>query len=172
MSYIEETVVNGRLYEDANNFLGPVKITLPDVSYIMQTLKGIGIPGNIEYSIPGQIDAMTLGIDFQTFTREQIRLSEPRRHNLTLMVSQQGEDTVAGELAYTAIKHIFIVTPKTDKAGSVEPATPSGGSGEYAVRYWATYINGARVREIDPMNMIFYVNGTDYMAQVRKALGM
>ena len=59
-----------------------------------------------------------------------------------------------------------------DKAGGVEPATPSAGSGEYAVRYWATYINNERVREIDPLNMIFYVNGVDYMAQVRKALGM
>lgn len=170
--YVEETVVNGRLYEDNTLFMGAVKVTLPDVNYLTQTLKGIGIPGNIEYSIPGQIDAMTLSIDFQTFSREQIKLSEPRRHNLTLLVSQQGEDTAAGVLSYSAVKHVFIVTPKSDKGGGVEPATPSNGSGEYAVRYWATYINNERVREIDPLNSIFYVNGTDYMAQVRKALGM
>ena len=49
---------------------------------------------------------------------------------------------------------------------------PSNGSGEYAVRYWATYIDGKKVREVDQLNFICYVNGTDYLADVRKALGM
>lgn len=51
------------------------------------------------------------------------------------------------------------------------PAAPSNGSGEYAVRYWATYIDGKKVREVDQLNFICYVNGTDYLADVRKALG-
>ena len=52
-----------------------------------------------------------------------------------------------------------------------EPATPANGSGEYAVRYWATYLEGKKVRELDPLNFICYINGTDYLAAVRKALG-
>ena len=61
---------------------------------------------------------------------------------------------------------------QSDKGGSVAPAAPSNGSGEYAVRYWATYIDGKKVREVDQLNFICYVNGTDYLADVRKALGM
>ena len=41
-----------------------------------------------------------------------------------------------------------------------------------SVRYWATYIDGKKVREVDQLNFICYVNGTDYLADVRKALGM
>ena len=67
---------------------------------------------------------------------------------------------------------VSCVIPKSDKGGSVAPATPSNGSGEYAVRYWATYIDGKKVREVDQLNFICYVNGTDYLADVRKALGM
>ena len=33
------------------------------------------------------------------------------------------------------------------------------------------YIDGAKVREIDPLNFIREVNGVDYLADVRKAIG-
>ena len=39
------------------------------------------------------------------------------------------------------------------------------------MRYWKTWLNGKEVREVDPMNMIYKVNGVDYLADVRKALG-
>lgn len=41
----------------------------------------------------------------------------------------------------------------------------------YAVSYYATYIDGKKKLEIDPLNYIYYVNGKDYLADVRKALG-
>ncbi len=62
--------------------------------------------------------------------------------------------------------------PRATRAAPLPPAAPSNGSGEYAVRYWATYIDGKKVREVDQLNFICYVNGTDYLADVRKALGM
>ena len=37
--------------------------------------------------------------------------------------------------------------------------------------YFATYIGGVKVLEIDILNFIFFVNGVDYLADVRKALG-
>ena len=70
-----------------------------------------------------------------------------------------------------AIKHILVVIPKTHTPGTVAPATPENGTGEFAVRYWATYIDGKKVREIDPLNFICLIDGTDYLADVRKALG-
>ena len=78
---------------------------------------------------------------------------------------------MAGEVKVQNIKHILVVIPKTDTGGSIAPAAPTNGSGEYAVRYWATYIDGVRTREVDPLNFICYVDGTDYLADVRKALG-
>ena len=70
-----------------------------------------------------------------------------------------------------AVKHVMVVVPKSLKGGTVSPAAPSNGSGEYAVRYWKTYIDGKKVREIDPLNFIFEVDGVDYLADVRAALG-
>mgnify|MGYP003173053077 CR=1 FL=1 len=81
-------------------------------------------------------------------------------------------DAMTLGLNFRTVKHILVVIPKSDKGGSVAPAAPSNGSGEYAVRYWATYIDGKKVREVDQLNFICYINGTDYLADVRKALGM
>ena len=65
----------------------------------------------------------------------------------------------------------MVIIPKSHNVGSIAPSSPSNGSGEYAVRYWATWIDGQKVREIDPMNMIYMVDGVDYLADTRKALG-
>ncbi len=37
--------------------------------------------------------------------------------------------------------------------------------------YWKTYIDGKKVREIDPSNYVFEVDGVDYLAPARAALG-
>ena len=114
---------------------------------------------------------MTLGLNFRNTTKQVIKLAEPRRHNIDLRVARQDEDPVAGAVEIHSTKHVFVVVPKSTKGGTVAPASPTDGSGEYAVRYWATYIDGKKVQEIDPYNSLCYINGVDYMEPVRKALG-
>lgn len=168
---MDQSVINFAVYEDSVEYIGMAKATLPDLTSLTQSISGAGIAGNVEAVILGHYDAMSLGLNFRTTSTQAIRLSEPRRHTIDLRVAQQIEDPVAGELSVQNVKHILVVIPKSDKGGSVAPAAPTDGSGEYAVRYWATYIDGKKVREIDPLNSICYFNGTDYLAAVRKALG-
>lgn len=171
MPKFDESVINFAVYEDGVDHLGIASATLPNLAAIIQTVSGAGIPGNVEAPVLGHYDAMTLGLNFRTTTEQGVRLSEPRRHNIDLRAAQQIEDTVSGTIKVQNIKHIMVVIPKTETGGSIAPASPTNGSGEYSVRYWATYIDGTRVREIDPLNFICYFNGTDYLADVRKALG-
>lgn len=168
---IDQSVINFAVYEDSVEYEGMAKVTLPDVTQLTQTVSGAGIGGNIEAVILGHLDAMTLGLDFRTTTPQSIKLSEIRRHLIDLRVANQYEDPISGSIDATAEKHVMVVIPKTTKGGTIAPATPTNGSGEYAVRYWATYIKGKKVRELDPMNFICYINGTDYLENVRKALG-
>ena len=64
-----------------------------------------------------------------------------------------------------------MVVPKTLSNGYIAPASPTDGSGSYAVRRWVTYIDDAKVMELDPYNYICEVNGVDYLSDTRKALG-
>lgn len=171
MSKFDEGVISFSVYEDSVEYVGMAKASLPDLTALTQTISGAGIAGNVEAVILGHFDAMTLGLNFRTTTEQAIKLSEPRRHTIDLRVVQQVEDTVAGAIEYQSVKHVFVVIPKKDAGGSIAPASPTDGSGEYAVRYWATSIDGKKKREIDPLNYICFVDGVDYLAGVRKALG-
>lgn len=171
MPNFDESVINFAAYEDSVEYVGMAGVTLPNLAAIVQTLSGAGIAGNVEVPVLGHYDVMSLTLNFRTTTEHSVRLSEPRRHNIDLRMAQQIEDTVAGEVKVQSIKHVLVVVPKTDTGGTVAPAAPTNGSGEYSVRYWATYIDGAKVREIDPLNFICEVNGVDYLADVRKAIG-
>lgn len=171
MPKFDESIINFAVYEDSIEYVGMAKATLPDLTALTQSISGAGIAGNVEAVILGHFDAMTLTLNFRTTTEQAIKLSEPRRHTIDLRVAQQIENTVAGVVNVQSIKHILVVFPKKDAGGSLAPASPADGSGEYAVRYWATYIDGAKKREIDPLNFICYVNGKDYLADVKHALG-
>lgn len=168
---MDQSNINFAVYEDGSEYAGMAKVTLPDLTALTQTVSGAGIAGNVEAVIQGHYDTMTLGLSFRTTTPQSIKLAEPRRHNIDLRVAQQNEDTVAGAVAISKVKHIFVVIPKKLTGGSIAPASPTDGSGEYAVRYWATYIDGKKYLEFDPLNFICYVNGVDYLADVRTALG-
>ena len=163
---MDQSIINFKVYEDSVEYVGMAQATLPDLTALTQSISGAGIAGNVESVILGHFDAMTLGLNFRTVTDQSVKLSEPRRHTIDLRVAQQDEDVVAGKVVVRAVKHILVVIPKSDKGGSVAPAAPSNGSGEYAVRYWATYIDGKKVREVDQLNFICYGVGTKVLNSI------
>jgi len=168
---MDQSNINFAIYEDGTEYLGMASVGMPTLSNLVQSINGAGIAGNVEAIIKGHVDTMTLTLNFRTTTPASVRLSEVRRHTIDLRVAQQNEDPVDNDITAQPEKHVMVVIPKTHNVGSIAPASPSNGTGEYAVRYWATWINGQKVREIDPMNFIYVVDGVDYLADVRKALG-
>ncbi|MCL2357471.1 MAG: phage major tail tube protein [Defluviitaleaceae bacterium] len=168
---IDETIINFQVYEDDIEYYGMAEVTMPEISYITQEISGAGIAGNIESVVLGHFESMTLGLSFRTLTKDAISLLEPREHQLELRVAQQNRDTVGATTNVVALKHVFVVKPKQLSPGNVAPASPADASGEYAVSYWKTLIDGEKVLEIDPLNMIYFVNGRDYLEPVRAALG-
>lgn len=171
MPKVDETVINFAVYEEGTEFLGMAEVSLPDLSYITNEVKGAGINGTFESVALGHLEALTLTLNFRTLVKSAIKLSEPRNHQIDLRVAQQSTENVSGNTGVTKVKHVFIVRPKKLAPGKVAPASPADASGEYAVTYWATWIDGVRVVEIDILNFKCEINGVDYLADVRKALG-
>lgn len=168
---MDQVVVNYDVYEDSNRYDGTASVTLPDLAFLTQSLSGAGVAGNIEAVVVGHMDAMTLGMAFRTIQKEAVSLTEPRRHQIELRAAQQIENTVSGEIENQTVKHTMVVIPKKLSGGQLAPHSSANASGEYAVRYWAMYIDGVKKLELDPLNYICFINGTDYLASVRNALG-
>lgn len=171
MPKIDETVIGFAVYEDATEYLGLSEVALPEISNITEEITGAGIGGKIEAVILGAVEAMTTTFNFRTVTPNAIKLHEPRPHTIDLRAAQQQKDTVKGTIEVVKVKHVLVMTPKKLNPGKVATASAAEVSGEYATTYFATYINGKKMTEIDPLNYIYYVNGTDYLEDVRKALG-
>lgn len=167
---MQQLTVNYDVYEDNVRFDGTASAQLPDISPIVQSLSGAGIAGNIEAVTP-HVDAMTLTLNFREVTDEGYSLATFRRHHITLRQARQDEDPVGDSIDTIAIKHVLVVIPKGLTGGQLAPHASSNPSGTYAVHYFATYINGKLETEIDPMNYIYNIQGVDYLAPVRGALG-
>ena len=171
MAKIDELVINCALYEDANEYLGMGEVTLPDLEFMTEEISGAGIAGNIEEIIIGHLSAMTATLNFRTVCKAAVSLLEPRVHKLDLRVAQQQMNNRTSETEVSAIKHIMKVKPKKTALGKVSAATTSDASGEYSVLYYALYVDGVKVTEVDPLNFICIINGRDFLEEVRKALG-
>ena len=171
MSKVDELVINYAIYEDATEYQGTTEVTLPDLEYMTEELSGAGIAGNIEEIIIGHLNAMTTTFNFRTVTAAAVKLMEPRVHRIDLRVAQQRMNLRTSANEITGVKHIMKVKPKKTALGKVAAASTADVSGEYAVSYYAMYMDGSKVTEIDPLNFICIINGTDYLKDVRKALG-
>lgn len=159
------------IYEDSIEKLGITEATLPDVEYMSETISGAGIGGELEEVITGMISAMTTTLNFRNVCPAAVSLAEPRVHKIDLRTAQQVTDSKTGDTKVVSVKHILKLKPKKTSMGKVATASAGELSGDYATSYFKTTYNGKKVTEIDPANFICYINGVDYLAEVRKALG-
>lgn len=171
MSKVDHGTVNFAVYEGANEFLGMAEVTLPEFTAIAEEIQGAGIAGNLNGAYVGHLEAMSLELNFRSVSKSAIKLMEPISHQIELRAAQQKSNNVSGKKEIETVKHVAIVTPLKYAPGKLAPASPTDSSGEYSVSYYALFINGEKLIEIDIINFIYFVNGTDYLEDVRKALG-
>ena len=155
MSKVDELVINYAIYEDATEYLGTTEVTLPDLEYMTEELSGAGIAGNIEEIIIGHLNAMTTTFNFRTVTAAAVKLMEPRVHRIDLRVAQQRMNLRTSANEITGVKHIMKVKPKKTALGKVAAASTADVSGEYAVSYYAMYMDGSTINN----NPTIVVNG-------------
>ena len=166
-----ESLIDFKVYEDKNEYLGIAQVGLPDISYITQTITGAGIAGNVEAVLIGMLDVMTTTMQFRSCTEAAAKLAKPTAHQIDLRVAEQYWDSVGGQRVIQADKYVLKVIPKKTSPGNVSPASPADANGEYSTYYYAAYKDGNKLWEIEPHNYICIIDGVDYMAPVRKALG-
>ena len=160
----DTTTIDYAVYED-----GMTGVKMPDLSFSTEKITGAGIIGEVEEIMIGRMSAMTVTFNFRTITAAAVKLLQPYVHTIDLRVAQQQIDT-NGNNSVAAVKYILKVKPKKLSLGKIESATKADVSGEYAVTYYALYINNEKVTEIDPFNCICKINGTDYLSSVNNVL--
>ena len=166
-----ESLIDFKVYEDKTEYLGVAQVGLPDIAYITQTITGAGIAGNVEAVLIGMMDVMSTTMQFRSCTDAAAKLAKPIAHQIDLRVAEQYWNSLGGQRVVQADKYVLKIIPKKTSPGNVTPASPADANGEYSTYYYAAYKDGKQLWEIDPHNYICVIDGVDYMAPVRKALG-
>ncbi|MGN1369363.1 MAG: phage major tail tube protein [Aristaeellaceae bacterium] len=166
-----EAIVNFEVYENSVNYAGIASVQLPNINYITQNITGAGIAGTVESVLIGMIDAMSATFNFRSCMGAAVNLLTPVKHTIDLRAAEQHWDTVNVERNVVSDKYVLVMVPKNFTAGTISPASMVDTNIEFSVAYYAAYKDGKKCWEIDPFNYICEIDGVDYMASVRQALG-
>jgi P2 family phage contractile tail tube protein len=124
----------------------------------------------------GEVDSPTIGqfasgpveIPFQSLTQGAFDMMNPLKAvNITLRASQQ-EMNGNGDIVFVGVRAVFRGRPKTLTAGSIKKGSGTGTSIAIEWTYYLLEIDGKKVVEIDKLNSVFKVNGSDILAQSKR----
>ena len=167
-----ERLINYRVYLDGNDLLGTADIDLPDIEAMTDTIKGAGIAGEIETPVIGHYSSMGLTLNWRTISGNLMSLAKPKSHHLELRGAIQVYDSSAGTYSTVAQKIVVKAMPKKIGLGKMEPAASQDSSSEFEVSYIKIFLDGKEKLEIDKYNFICVIDGEDFLADTRNALGL
>lgn len=172
MSLMPDKLIAYRAYKDGKDLLGIADVQLPDIESMVEAIKGAGIAGEIELPVLGHVAAMSMTVNWRTVTGDLIALSAPVAHALDFRGSQQAYDSAEGKLKTSSVKHVVRAIPKKVTPGKMETGTATESGNEFSVIYYKMTLDGKVAIEVDPFNYIYVIDGVDYLADVRKDLGL
>ena len=170
---IPEKVINYMLYVDGGKSeTALVDADLPDIQFMSETISGAGIAGEIDSTTIGHIQAMTMGLNFRTLVDKNYTMLEQRAYSLELKAGLQSSDQSNGKLVTGKYRIMIKGYPKGFSQGKMAVGKPTDSKQEFSVNYMKIEYDGKEVFEVDKTNMIFKVNGVDYLTETRAAMGI
>lgn len=169
---IPDKLVQFYVYDGDDIMIGVADLTLPDLNYMSETVKGAGIGGEIDLPIIGSLQSMTTSITWRSLVEETAMFLEPKGHTFSARGSVQEIDSDSHDYSIIPIKVTMRVLPKSFKMGKMDPGTSIGATSEFEILYLKLEIDNKVMYEIDKANSKFYINGVDYLAAVRLNAGL
>ncbi|CEG29797.1 phage major tail tube protein [Bacillus sp. B-jedd] len=172
MGLIPEKLNDFRVFANGMpDLLGVADLQLPSLDAMTETVSGAGIAGEYESPNFGHFQSMKFTINWKTITNELVEFLKPGPISIDCRLANQMYDQKLGKQQFKASR-VLVKGPKTkNDLGKAAKNSPYEGSTEIEVLYLKVEYDGKVLVELDKVNYIYKVNGTDYMAEIRKALG-
>lgn len=170
---LSEKLINFRCYGlGGRELLGLVDAELPTLEAMSETISGAGIAGELDSPTLGHYGPMSLTLKWRVTEAGALRLIAPKAHPIELRGAIQRYNAGSGEQEVQALKVVLRVIPKSVSLGTLSSGTAQEPSEEFSVRYIKVFLGGRAYAEIDPVNFICVIDGVDYLADARAALGV
>lgn len=169
---VPEKLINFRVYQDGADLIGISDVTLPKLEAVTETVKGAGIAGEIDSPTLGHYGSMEVELNWRTLLKSNIVLAKPKGVNLDLRGACQMNNSESGTLETVPVKVVLRGLPKSTDLGKLEMGSTTDTKNTIEVTYIKITVNGEDVLELDKYNYICNIDGTDYLTEVREALGL
>jgi Phage tail tube protein FII len=168
---IPEKIVNFNIYDEGDRLVGiSGEIKLPKLEGKGETISGAGIAGEFDSQTPGHFSNIDIDIPFQTVLDESFSLMAPEGKTIILRGSQQSYDVSAGTINYVPLKITLKVVPKSLDLGTLGVAKKTDTKNTMTVLYIKVDVDGKTKLELDKLNFIYKVDGTDVFETIRKQI--
>ena len=171
VSELSSNLTTYEVYHEGRRYIGLVTIDLPEFSNILTDINGAGIAGDFSMPSPGMLEDMEITLHWHTIQSDVTFLLGHQAHELTLMGSNNVYDSGTGKFRAQPVKIMLRGVPHKATLGKFERASESESENALGIDYFKMSIDGSTVIEYDKFNFVFTVNGVDYMAGTRTAIG-
>lgn len=160
------------VYINGSRESGIAEGEFPSLEYMTSEVKGTGIAGTTESIVPGLFGSITFTLKWRATPKNFFTLAEPKVHDLDLYADIEVFDAGLGQTKTQSLHAYIKAQTKHFNMGSLTVGESMDGETEHEVTYIKIEHDGATKIELDKYNYIYKVNGTDYLADSRKALGL
>ncbi|MBQ7263477.1 MAG: phage major tail tube protein [Synergistaceae bacterium] len=168
---INEKGINFAVYYAGEDQLGIAEGEFPSLEAMTSEVKGAGIAGVADTVVLGHFNSMTVTLKWRNTTDALVKLAAHKAHELDLYSAQQDYDAGSGEYRERSV-HVFLrAIPKNTTMGNLVVGDSLDAETELEVLYLKLTVDGKERIELDKFNYIYKVDGVDYLAGVRSALG-
>ncbi len=162
---------NFNVYIDDYYQPGVAEGNFPSLEFMTSEIKGSGVAGTIDMPAPGHFGSFTVSLTWRTISPNYAVLGENRSHTLDMYAEHLDWDGGRGEYISRSV-HVFMkaLTKKMD-LGKLVVGESAEAQTEHEVFYFKLDIDNSEQILIDKLNYIYRVQGEDFLAGTRRALG-
>ena len=167
-----EKLINYRVYDAiGRELIGCADIELPALESMTEEISGAGIAGTIDSPTIGHFASMTLTLNWRTTEARALALLTPIEQSLDIRAAVQKRNPIAGQIVAESFRVAVRGQTRSFGLGTLAPGSPTEATTEMEVHAITVFVNGLPVVEIDKYNMIYRINGIDYLQPARIAMG-
>lgn len=169
---IPDKLINAKVYNDeSNELMGVAEVTLPELSYMTESMSGLGIAGEVETPVIGHFGSLTMSLSWNSVSGQNTSLLKTTGQSLSVYGSMQVYDAGQNKLVAKPVKLVANVQPKKVGLGKTAPGQKMDSDTEVEVMSMQLWVDQKELVHIDKLNFICLINGEDMLAEVRNHLG-
>lgn len=168
---LRDKLITFTVYANGSEEFGSAEVSLPDLEFITSTIKGGGLAGELEVPTLGQLKSMKATITWQIVEKSLSKFARQRYHQVEFRGAQQTENTETGDLQVSAVSVQVGGWVTKTSMGKLANTETTGSTTDISINAIKAVVDGEELYNIDIMNGVCVIDGVDYWADIRKALG-